>query len=202
MKFRNTLMAIGLVLALPGLASAATINFAEGTLVGSAYVEDGLMFDPARIVTGSGNGNCGYLGGGSCLAFNTGETTTMTTSPVGGMFDLVSLTFVLVGQTAELSVMNFSVDPAGSLLVNFDVGGTNIPGTTIQHNTAYTYYFNGSANGLTEILFDNTGTGNVRLGNIVANVVPPATIPVPAAGFLLFGALGGLAALRRRRKAA
>ena len=29
----------------------------------------------------------------------------------------------------------------------------------------------------------------------------PATIPVPAAGFLLMGALGGLAALRRRRRA-
>jgi hypothetical protein len=30
---------------------------------------------------------------------------------------------------------------------------------------------------------------------------PPAAIPVPAAGFLLIGALGGLAALRRRRRA-
>ena len=30
----------------------------------------------------------------------------------------------------------------------------------------------------------------------------PAVIPVPAAGFLLIGALGGLAALRRRRRAA
>jgi hypothetical protein len=29
----------------------------------------------------------------------------------------------------------------------------------------------------------------------------PAAVPVPAAGFLLIGALGGLAALRRRRKA-
>ena len=30
----------------------------------------------------------------------------------------------------------------------------------------------------------------------------PAPIPIPAAGFLLLGALGGLAALRRRRRAA
>ena len=29
----------------------------------------------------------------------------------------------------------------------------------------------------------------------------PSAVPVPAAGFLLFGALGGLAALRRRKQA-
>jgi hypothetical protein len=32
-------------------------------------------------------------------------------------------------------------------------------------------------------------------------VIGPSVVPVPAAGFLLIGALGGLAALRRRRKA-
>lgn len=47
-------------------------------------------------------------------------------------------------------------------------------------------------------------TGNVfescAIGEVAFNQV--AAVPVPAAGFLLVGALGGLAALRRRRRAA
>lgn len=48
--------------------------------------------------------------------------------------------------------------------------------------------------------FEATGTSN-SLGGFVDNV-SIAAVPVPAAGFLLFGALGGLAALRSRRKVA
>jgi len=40
------------------------------------------------------------------------------------------------------------------------------------------------------------------ISHVSLYVSDPATIPVPAAGFLLVGALGGLAALRRRRRAA
>ena len=43
------------------------------------------------------------------------------------------------------------------------------------------------------------GNQNLSHANVYGNLVP-ATIPVPAAGFMLVGALAGLAALRRRRK--
>ena len=53
------------------------------------------------------------------------------------------------------------------------------------------------------------GLSNIRLystGDLVPRPTPPDVpvppIPLPAAGFLLLGALGGLAALRRRRRAA
>lgn len=44
--------------------------------------------------------------------------------------------------------------------------------------------------------FENTGGDNI--GAVLSSVTLSA-VPVPAAGFLLIGALGGLAALRRRR---
>ena len=188
-------LAISVAAMLP--AAAAVIDLVGGSVVGTGYEADGFLFDPARVVSGSGNGNCGYLGGGTCLAFNTNETTTMTTyDPAGGIFNLNSLSFVLVGNTAELSVFNTSITATGVLIISFDVGDA-FGAATINNNTAYTYDFNGSADGVTSILFDNTGRGNVRIGSIDADL---AAIPVPAAGFLLVGALGGLAALRRRRK--
>jgi hypothetical protein len=47
-------------------------------------------------------------------------------------------------------------------------------------------------------LFDNTSPPDTSSG---ANADFVAPIPVPAAGFLLLGALGGLAAMRRRQRA-
>lgn len=50
----------------------------------------------------------------------------------------------------------------------------------------------------------STGSGNVSIGNFIDKVafgVDIAAVPLPAGGFLLLGALGGLGALRRRAKA-
>lgn len=52
-------------------------------------------------------------------------------------------------------------------------------------------------NGLGEVL--NFG-GEVRYSLIDQGSLPPSEVPLPAAGFLLIGAMGGLVGLRRRRK--
>lgn len=47
----------------------------------------------------------------------------------------------------------------------------------------------------------SNGLSHVNLYAKLRDLPPPATVPLPAAGLLLFGALGGLAALRRRKSA-
>lgn len=158
------------------------------------------LFAPINTTTGSGSGNCG----GTCLQFNPNQTTTMTTNPAGGTFNLTSLSFILDGQNAELGVFNLSFGAPGTVIISVAVADT-IDGTTIAHNNWYDLNFEGAADGVTSILFDNLGQGNLRIGNIVASVETTETIapiPLPAAGWLLVTALGGLGAagLRRRRK--
>ena len=55
---------------------------------------------------------------------------------------------------------------------------------------------------VTKISFTSMGDAQARLDDIVlSRETPPAPVPLPAAGFLLAGALGGLTFLRRRKSA-
>lgn len=76
-----------------------------------------------------------------------------------------------------------------------------------DHNDGYT--FDASLNALfqniTYISFIMANTGNGRVDDIALTYddgsQPPAPVPLPAAGLMLAGALGGLTALRRRKAA-
>ncbi len=84
--------------------------------------------------------------------------------------------------TISLDALGFGTgDPSGAYGNWASIG-------VLFSGTAYSVDFGGSAN---FIVFDD-----VTLGSDKPGVSP---VPVPAAGFLLIGALGGLAALRRRR---
>ena len=77
-------------------------------------------------------------------------------------------------------------------------GGVN--GTKVGDWTEITGIFNVGADSTYNLDFAAVGTSD-SYGGFIDNV-SVAAVPVPAAGLLLVGALGGLAALRRRRAAA
>lgn len=84
----------------------------------------------------------------------------------------------------------------------FDVvNGPGVPplNAIIGQWSLVTYAFTVTAAGQYNLFFDAASKPD-SLGGFIDDV-KIASVPVPAAGFLLFGALGGLAALRRRKAA-
>ncbi|MDD9977213.1 MAG: VPLPA-CTERM sorting domain-containing protein [Boseongicola sp.] len=89
--------------------------------------------------------------------------------------------------TAFLDQAHLPVDTGDSLMIGTD-GGV-MSSYTFADALSATFF------GITSISFGHAGTDYYIAG---ATVNP---IPVPAAGFLLLGGLGGLAAMKRRKKA-
>ena len=121
-----------------------------------------------------------------------------------------------VSMTLAIDDLMFA-DPTGSALI-FDRDG-NMLDMLIPHggsaNGAFVIIQDDYFDGLTSISWDALGSANVRL-DCVALSMPtgqhsvslsemrncdpePNIIPLPAAGWLLIGSLGGLLALRRRK---
>jgi hypothetical protein len=91
--------------------------------------------------------------------------------------------------------------PANIILAGTVTGPSNAaPVTAVGVWTKITAEFVITNVGNYNLKFAAGGTSD-SLGGFIDNV-SLAPVPVPAAGFLLFGALGGLVALRRRRKTA
>lgn len=186
--------------AVAGMAQAVPLNLADGHEDGDAWIDasGSFRFDPANLTNGSGDGSCAALGG-VCIQLNAGATTTMTSEPAGAAFNLNSIGFVLDGMRAEITLLNTSIDANGVLIVSLGVGD-EYDGMEVEHNDLFTLDLAGMADGVTSILFDNTGTGNLRIGSIDADLV--SAVPLPAAGLLLLSGLAGLGYVSRRRKAA
>ena len=158
-------------MALADTAGAATVDF--GTSAGNlaSYGEDGFTFAPARLV----NGNCLD---GACLALNTNETTTLTFG--GSAFTLETFSFSLLGRPAELTVTG---DNGASAVFTTDEYGFN------TYNTAV---LGPLFAGVTSIVFADTGTGNIRIDDVVlSGDIAPA--PLPATGLLMLAGLGAFA---------
>lgn len=178
-----------------GVADAATVNatidFVGGTSTGGAiktYTEDGYQFYDSRIV----GGPCQFAGADKCAALNPHEVTVLTRVD-GGAFDLTSIWFYLNGKVKDGS-NGLSIFDTNNVAHLFD-----FIQPTYLHNIGYTAALDFI--GVTSITFDSFGTsdkGNARFDTLAVSYTVPATVPVPAAGFLLVGALGALGALRRR----
>jgi hypothetical protein len=107
-------------------------------------------------------------------------------------------------QNAASNVIDYSLfdalSPFTTVLAGSVTGPGSVPLTAVGTWTQITAMFVITKTGDYNLRFAAGGTNN-SLGGFIDNV-SIAAVPVPAAGFLLFGALGGLAALRRRRKTA
>jgi len=187
-----SMLAAAVVLSLGTAASAATISWGDGSSPGD-------NLDPSSMT-------------GAVLVDATTSILNVSLSPFDGSaipnaeFNSVgadaTATYVFSSLRTSLSMIWGSVDTYN--FIDF-YNGVTLLGT-----------FNGAAAGpiftsnraLTAILATIGGFGqfdSVVLRSPGANAFEHASVaavPVPAAGFLLIGALGGLAALRRRRKTA
>ena len=172
----------------PSMAVTLTI---DGS--GTPYVENGFQIDPIRIV----DGNCGGASGKPCMALNTNETSTLT-KVGGGAFTLDSFGFEFQGQPSVLTVTAFS----GATLED-----------TIVYDAGYVknhwYGVLPDITNITSIIFDDTGTGNIRIDDIGVSFASagggpgletplPAALPLFATGLSAMGLLGW----RRKRKGA
>lgn len=164
-------------------AQALVLNF-DGASNGDStpYVEDGLQFDVARIV----NGNCPSNAERPCMALNNNEVSVLTRVG-GGTFTISSFWFQLLGNGTD-----------NTLMVMSDLGGNvNLPQSVWGNNDGgQVFDLAGQANfsGVSSLTFSTNNGGNVRLDNFDI-----AAVPLPAAGWLLVGALGALGVARRRR---
>ena len=200
--------AVGLLLSLP--AQAATIvengsfeSFNAGGLNGSGW---GVFASIPGWTTLSGPG----------IEIQTNPTLGTINAQDGLAYvELDSHNNTSMGQSVALGVgryaLSFWYSPRVSTLgdngIDYSIAGLSgnvsgpsiIPVTAVGLWTEITSVFSISTAGSYNLVFAATGIDN-SLGGLIDNVSISA-VPVPAAGFLLVGALGGLAALRRRRRA-
>jgi hypothetical protein len=226
------LAAGALAVSMAGTASAATLMLmggTAGTVPGSAAPNNALV--PLGLAASPNGPYDGYYGAQINLvttsktwlkftllgwearyinSFISGENSFASTGPVGGalgtwntagiesflstmtLSGLLDFTFETAGRPASLadnlSVENGSNDLPTNRNVNFFASVVGDPTAT-------------SGNSLLLFFDDDGNQADDNHDDLVVRV-DIAAVPVPAAGFMLFGALGGLAALRRRRKAA
>jgi hypothetical protein len=176
---RLAVAVLGLGLALPGAAAAATvIDFGDGHA--DPYGEDGFVFAPARIA----NGNC--LSAGGCLALNDNETTTLSRSPEQARFSLTGMSFSLIGNGTGNAL---TVTGSNGASFSYAVGAG------FAKNSYHALLFPTEFVGVHSVTFSTTDGGNVRIDDLAV-----APIPLPAAAWLALSGFAALGATRLRRR--
>jgi hypothetical protein len=193
-------------------ASATTVIYtnAEPTPKLQLIIDDAAAPGKFRFSLSTTIGTADYL----ALAFNFGGT-----SIAQGDISLVSAT--LENNTPSTPALVLYGNSTGSQ--NTCGNGCNFNGSGSA--TLFDYIIRigengGGSNYVKTVVFDIMASGSLAAspfsgfavraqsttnpgGSIKTNLTPPAPVPLPAAGFLLLGALGGLGFVgRRRRKAA
>ncbi|SEA75445.1 VPLPA-CTERM sorting domain-containing protein [Rubrimonas cliftonensis] len=165
---------------------ATTIDFDAADA--NPYIEDGFSIADARIV----NGNCPISG--PCLALNNNEASVLTRVD-GGLFDLDSMSFRLLGNGVGNTLFVGETGAAPENIVSFSV-------PAFAKNTTHFYDFGAVFEAVSSITFYTTNGGNARIDGVNLTAVQTASpIPLPAAAWMLLAGLGGIAALSRRKAA-
>ena len=114
-------------------------------------------------------------------------------------------TFVwTLGDSTDTIGANFTISLSGqnwSILNPLGYRGSSVL-LTFNHSKTFAGFLLDLTKPLTGIWNTTGSVDDLSHASVWYRGSPPAPIPLPAAGFLLLGALGGLAALRRRRRAA
>lgn len=210
-RITTSAVAMAAVMALAGSAGAAVLNFVAEAAGNERAIADGdfIVMDGLKVTFSAGPGGAGAdyaylddLSGGKPAGLGVCTNLTGTQcnpssddnisaeSSVAGQSEWVTLSFDSV--LTSFSVTSFYDADHNSLATSTDT--LLINGDEYTFANALITDFGGSD--MIEFAYGGDSANQFYVGGAIA------TIPLPAAGFLLLGGLGGLVVARRRRKAA
>ncbi len=219
MFFRTTLAGAGLILALAaGTASAVTININGGTS-GATPSASSKAVNDALMPLGFGRSLAGYYGSAITISGRSNVTFTLLGYEAGYTNKLISGANVLTGgggkRFSAAGLGSFTLSNVSKGLLDFgfwtsggklavkngsnpdNTGANPFPGVNFFVSTATRSNLRSGTS--LYVFFDDDGANNDDDHDDLVARIDVAPVPIPAAGVLLIGALGGLAALRRRR---
>lgn len=205
-----------------GAASAAVLTISGGT---AGVVPGGTATNNALAPLGFGNPLAGYYGSTinlsglsgpvtfELLGAEAGNTNRFTYIPTGqqltdpgdgnpnGFFNSAGISSFSVANVLA-GLLQFSFNTSGgnlTVLNGANPNNTNPASLGVNFFASFADLANSRTGSVLYLFFDDDGANNDD--NHDDLVIRVSAVPVPAAGFLLIGALGGLAALRRRKTA-
>lgn len=199
MKLTTTLAAAAVALTgLVGAASAATEPFEIGFATFPTSSFDGASYGPIGSVSFANNCDKDDNNDKTCAQLSNNQTLRIwLTGP--GTFTITGFQYNGTGSADGSVLVSNALNGSGDTFTETngsnDMTSVTIAGYPFVAPSPVTSY-----SGLTEIYFKNVGNGSARIDNITGYITTPA-VPVPAAGFLLVGALGALGVARKRRAA-